>query len=57
VVSQWYEIDPVKEHAIRGNNAVMKCQIPAYVSDFLSVTEWHTTSGDVFATDGNSNYG
>ena len=28
------------EFVILGNDALMKCQVPSFVSDFLSVTGW-----------------
>lgn len=42
VVAQNYEIDVIKEFAIKGNSAVMKCQVPSYVSDFVHVISWIT---------------
>lgn len=56
MVSQKYEVDPIKEHAIKGNNAIMKCQVPSYVADFLTVIEWQSTDGDIYTADSN-NYG
>ncbi|CAG7699063.1 unnamed protein product [Allacma fusca] len=53
VVAQFYEVDPIKEHSIRGNNAIMKCQVPSYVADFLAVTEWQTTTGESFTPNPN----
>jgi len=46
VVSQSYEIDVIKEFAIRGNSAVMKCQVPSYVSDFVHVISWITEDSE-----------
>ncbi|XP_039283563.1 Down syndrome cell adhesion molecule-like protein Dscam2 isoform X30 [Nilaparvata lugens] len=48
VVSQSYETDVNKEYAIRGNAAVLKCQVPSFVADFVSVVSWHTDSGDEY---------
>lgn len=47
-MSQSYETDVNKEYAIRGNAAVLKCQIPSFVADFVSVISWHTDQGDEF---------
>ena len=41
VVSQAYDADPIKEHSIRGNNALIKCQLPSFVADYLTVMAWH----------------
>lgn len=46
VVAQNYEIDVIKEFAIRGNSAVMKCQVPSYVSDFVNVISWITEDSE-----------
>ncbi|KAK7601499.1 hypothetical protein V9T40_008940 [Parthenolecanium corni] len=48
VVIQSYDTDVNKEYTIRGNAAILKCQIPSYVADFLSVISWHTDKGDDF---------
>lgn len=31
-----------KAYIIRGNAAVLKCEIPSFVADFVSVVSWHT---------------
>ena len=47
VVAQAYLAETHNEHVIAGNAAVVKCQIPSFVSDFVSVTAWtDETSGD-----------
>lgn len=46
VVAQNYEIDVIKEFAIRGNSAVMKCQVPSYVSDFVQIISWITEDSE-----------
>lgn len=48
VVEQVYDTDVNKEYAIRGNSAILKCQIPSFVADFVSVVSWHTEQGDDF---------
>lgn len=48
VVAQFYETDVIKEFAIRGNAAVLKCQVPSFVADFVSVVSWHIDEGDDF---------
>ncbi|VEN44083.1 unnamed protein product [Callosobruchus maculatus] len=48
VVKQFYDIDVNKEYAIRGNAAILKCQIPSFVADFVSVISWHTDQNEVF---------
>lgn len=56
VVAQFYDTDVNKEYAIRGNAAILKCQIPSFVADFVSVVSWHTDQNENFfpgAPDGN----
>ena len=45
VVIQPYETDVGKEYVILGNDALMKCQIPSFVADSVSVFSW-TSSED-----------
>lgn len=43
---------------IRGNSAVLKCSIPSFVADFVSVVSWQDDSGNMYAgTDASSNQG
>ena len=44
-VIQLYETDVAKEYVILGNDALIKCSIPSFVADFVSVISW-TTSED-----------
>uniref|UniRef100_A0AAR5PN10 Down syndrome cell adhesion molecule-like protein Dscam2 n=1 Tax=Dendroctonus ponderosae TaxID=77166 RepID=A0AAR5PN10_DENPD len=40
VVNQYYEAEVVSEYVIRGNTAVIKCNIPSFVADFVRVEAW-----------------
>ncbi|CAH0555684.1 unnamed protein product [Brassicogethes aeneus] len=40
VVNQYYEAEVVSEYVIRGNTAVLKCNIPSFVADFVRVDSW-----------------
>lgn len=33
---------------IRGNAAILKCEIPSFVADFVSVVSWHTDQDETF---------
>lgn len=55
VVIQPYDADVEKEHAIRGNSVVLKCKIPSFVADFVSVTMWEDSDGNSFYA--NNDYG
>ncbi|CAH0555685.1 unnamed protein product [Brassicogethes aeneus] len=48
VVSQYYDTDVNKEYAIRGNAAILKCQVPSFVADFVTVVSWHTDQNENF---------
>ena len=46
VVSQEYTTDADhKVYVIIGNSALIKCQIPSFVADFISVTSWVDSDG------------
>ncbi|MPC73792.1 hypothetical protein E2C01_068129 [Portunus trituberculatus] len=36
------------ENVIRGNSAILKCNIPSFVADFVSVQAWVTDKGDTY---------
>lgn len=48
VVAQLYDTDVNKAYIIRGNAAVLKCEIPSFVADFVSVVSWHTDKEESF---------
>lgn len=58
-MAQYYDTDVNKEYAIRGNSAVLKCVVPSFVADFVSVLSWHTDQGEEFVrnADGSADYG
>lgn len=45
VVSQFYEAQVYDEYVIKGNPAVMKCNIPSFVSDHVEIIEWLDSNG------------
>ncbi|XP_072939091.1 cell adhesion molecule Dscam1 isoform X22 [Epargyreus clarus] len=52
VVTQYYEAEVVSEYVIRGNTAVLKCNIPSFVSDFVKVEAWvDSDNGEYLLTD------
>lgn len=46
VVTQPYEAEADNEYVIRGNSVVMKCEVPSFVADFVSVTMWLDSAGN-----------
>ena len=49
VVHQSYQTDVNLEHVIRGNSVVIRCSIPSYVADYISVETWRVDETDIFA--------
>lgn len=48
MVAQFYDTDVNKAYVIRGNSAVLKCEIPSFVADFVHVVSWHTDKDEIF---------
>lgn len=48
VVTQYYEAEVVSEYVIRGNAAILKCTIPSFVAEFVSVESWVGSDGSIF---------
>ncbi|XP_050693603.1 cell adhesion molecule Dscam2-like isoform X50 [Eriocheir sinensis] len=45
VVPQMYSAEVLTEYVIRGNSAILKCSIPSFVADFVSVQAWVADDG------------
>ena len=37
-----------EEYVIVGNDAIMKCKIPSFVADFVSVVNWQDALGNEY---------
>lgn len=48
VVIQEYEAEADNEYVIRGNSAIMKCEIPSFVADFVFVDSWEDSEGKMY---------
>lgn len=48
VVIQSYEIEADNEYVIRGNSAVMKCEVPSFVADFVHVEMWQDSLNNTY---------
>lgn len=46
VITIDYEVDVFKETVIRGNDALLKCQIPSFISDLVTVDSWVDSRGN-----------
>ena len=42
-VNQEYITGVHEEYVVRGNNALLKCSVPSFVADLISVVSWHDT--------------
>ena len=45
-----------EQYVIRGNDALVKCDIPSFVADLVTVVSWHDNNGQVYHSD-NESYG
>lgn len=55
VISQDFKAHVSQEsYVILGNDAILKCDIPSFVADLVTVASWHDSQGNVFlpSTDG-----
>ena len=51
VVSQIYKTDGSQEYVIVGNDALVKCQYPSFVSEFLTILGWANSEGEFYSAD------
>lgn len=56
VVQQFYQTEVNNEYVIRGNAAVLKCSIPSFIADFVTVTSWTDSDGHQYGLN-DQNYG
>ena len=57
MVTQDYETDLLKAFVIHGNDALLKCEIPSFVADFVSVDSWIDNQHNQYFISMNNNYG
>ena len=57
VITQEYETNAEREYVIIGNTALMKCEIPSFVADFVSVESWKDNKNNEYFTGISNNYG
>lgn len=36
------------EYVIRGNSVVLKCSIPPFIADFVTIVSWQDNNGNVY---------
>uniref|UniRef100_A0A182PJB8 Ig-like domain-containing protein n=1 Tax=Anopheles epiroticus TaxID=199890 RepID=A0A182PJB8_9DIPT len=54
VVNQYYVTEAENEYIIRGNSAILKCKIPSFIADFVSIDAWIDDSGEEYSQATNS---
>ena len=55
MATQAYKTGASEEYIIIGNDAIMKCNIPSFVTDFVSIVNWEDSEGGLFFK--NNNFG
>lgn len=48
VIEEPYRSEVNNEYVIRGNSVVLKCSIPPFIADFVTVISWQDNSGNVY---------
>ena len=56
-VTQDYRTDAQIVYVIVGNSALLKCEIPSFVADFVTLESWVDSLGNEYFSGLNSNYG
>lgn len=49
-MNHFYEAEAHSEYIIKGNSAVLKCNIPSFVADFVSVDAWIDSEGTEYTS-------
>ena len=52
-MTQTYDSYVNQAHVIRGNDALVKCDIPSFAADFVSVLNWIDDQGSTLSAGGN----
>ncbi|KAL1479344.1 hypothetical protein MTO96_051923 [Rhipicephalus appendiculatus] len=53
-VNQEFDVQVYDEFVIKGNTGVLRCQIPSYVKEYVTVTSWVRDDGLVVHADSDS---
>ena len=54
-VNQEYVVDIFRATVINGNDALLKCDIPSFVADFVQVSGWIDSEGSTILPGANAN--
>ncbi|XP_060803952.1 cell adhesion molecule Dscam2 isoform X9 [Amyelois transitella] len=47
VVSQAYTVNLMEENVLRGNSAIVKCHIPSFVTEYVTVSSWIISEDEI----------
>ena len=47
-MAQPFETDSDKEYIIVGNSGVLRCEVPSFVADFITVQSWVDSDGATY---------
>lgn len=45
MVQQFYQTRVIDEFVLRGNAATLKCNLPSFIADYISVEAWISDDG------------
>jgi len=48
VIEEPYRSEVNNEYVIRGNSVVLKCSIPPFIADFVTIVSWQDNRGNVY---------
>ena len=48
VVSQEYQTDTFRENVVLGNDVIFKCDVPSFISDFVTVEAWIDSEAETY---------
>ena len=50
MTTQKFEVDIFREVVIVGNDAIFKCSVPSFVTDFVFVDSWVDSEGNTLSS-------
>ena len=53
VANQFYQSSSEEEYVIVGNDAIVKCKIPSFVADFVTIVSWQDNQDNVYYQNNN----
>lgn len=53
VVEQFYQTRVIDEFVLRGNTGILKCMVPSFVSDFVTVVDWRSDDNMTYSINRN----